>query len=210
MKKNETEPFQSVLAICLLREKGLFMRRHYWKRPAFVALVLFCTLSINHCLFADPGERFTGRQMHNDGGSDHKGGAAGGLAALLLGAANFPVLLSLLLKSLTRFMPESVSLKARIRQLNALQKKYLMKLHYWVNPLALGVAIAHFWSSACRSTAIPELGMGAMLIVSVLGLMITLRLSTPAIRSIVCRLHTNPIITVLVFSALIIGHSVIH
>lgn len=103
-----------------------------------------------------------------------------------------------------------MSLKERTKQLNLRQKKYLMKLHYWVNPLAIGVAIAHFWSSACRTTAMPELGMIAMLIISVLGLMMTLRLSPPSMRGIVFKLHTSPLITILILSFLLIGHSVIH
>jgi hypothetical protein len=84
-----------------------------------------------------------------------------------------------------------------------------MNLHYWLNPLALGIAAAHFFFSECSSTAMPELGMGAMLMVSVLGILLTLRLSPPSMRSIVFKLHTNPIVTILVFFFLVIGHSVI-
>ena len=102
-----------------------------------------------------------------------------------------------------------MSLKERIKQLNLRQKKYLRNLHYWVNPLALGIAISHVWSSECRSTSMPELGMGALLILSILGIMMTLKLSPPAMRRVVFKLHTSPIITILVFSSLLIGHAVI-
>jgi hypothetical protein len=161
-------------------------------------------------LLADPGERFNHRGLRDGGGrADHEGGELGGLAALLFGIANFPVILSILLKTLARLLPDRISLKEKIKLLNLRQKKYLMNLHYWVNPLALGIAIVHFWSSECRSTAMPELGMGAMLLVSVLGLVMTLRLSPPSMRKIVFTLHTHPIVTILVFSFLVIGHSVI-
>jgi hypothetical protein len=186
------------------------MKRLYSKRLISITLILFCALSINLCLFADPGERFNRHQLHDSGGMpDHEGGESGGLAAFLLGVANFPVLLSLLLKSLARLLPDKI-VKEKIKQLNLRQKKRLMKLHYWGNPLALGVAIAHFWSSACRNTAMPEMGIGAMLIVSVLGLMMTLKLSPRAMRSVVFKLHTSPVITILVFLFLLIGHSAIN
>ena len=178
--------------------------------PVCLLLLPLCMLTLNVSVFADPGERFNNHELHDGGGRpDHRGGEAGGLAALLFGIANFPVLLSILLKTMARLLPDRMGLRERIKQLNLRQKKYLMNLHYWVNPLALGIAIVHFWSSECRSTAMPELGMGAMLIVSILGIMMTLKLSPPAVRRVVFRLHTSPIITILVFASLLIGHSVI-
>jgi hypothetical protein len=163
--------------------------------------------------FADQDERVRhGRQISgrmNTGNQDHEGGESGGLAALLFGVANFPVVLSMLLKASASMLPDRRSLRDRIRTLNLRQKKYLMHMHYWVNPLAFGVAIAHFWSSECRSTAMPEFGMVAMLFVFVLGLMMTFKLSPPSMRRFVFKLHTSPIVTILVFCFLLIGHSVI-
>jgi hypothetical protein len=186
------------------------MIRFHSKHLMFVLLLFSCILTIDSPLFADTGERFARQQMrHGDRGLHHKGGELGGLAALLLGISNFPVVLSISIKTLARLLPDRISLKERLKQLNMRQKKHLMKLHYWVNPFALGIAIAHFWSSECRSTAMPELGMGAILIVSILGLIMTLRLSPPAMRRSIVRLHTSPIVTTLVFALLLIGHSVI-
>jgi hypothetical protein len=202
----------SVLAVCHLQEKGLFMIRFHPKQlvPICLLLLTLCMLPLNVSLFADPGERLNNHELRDGGGMrDHRGGEVGALAALLFGIANFPVILSILLKTMARLLPDRMRLKERIKQLNLCQKKYLMNLHYWVNPLAFGIAIAHFWSSECRSTAMPELGMGAMLVVSILGIMMTLKLSPPAMRRVVFRLHTSPIITILVFSSLLIGHSVI-
>jgi hypothetical protein len=175
----------------------------------WLLFLLLCLLALNAPLLAHKNEGFDHRGLHNMGKPDHEGGDLGGLAALLFGIANFPVVLSMLMKALDWLLPDKVSIRERIKQANLFQKKYLMKLHYWVNPLACGVAIVHFLSSECRSTAMPELGMGAMLFVSVLGLVMTLRLSPRFMRKTVFRIHTSPITTILVFSFLLIGHSVI-
>ena len=172
-------------------------------------LLILCTFALEAPLLADPNETFAHRDLHNTGRPDHRGGEAGGLAALLFGVANFTVVLSMTAKALARLLPDKMSLKERIRQGNVFQKKYLMKIHYWVNPLAFGVALVHFFSSECRSTAMPELGLAAMLFVTVLGLMMTLRLSPHFLKKSIFKLHTSPITTIVVFSFLLIGHSVI-
>jgi hypothetical protein len=209
--KNETECSISVLGVCHLQEKGLFVIRFHSKYlvPACLLLLSLFVSALVVPLFANLDEVSHHRELRNSGKPDHEGGEAGGLAALLFGVANLPVVLSMILKTSARVLPGRMGLSDRILSINLRQKKYLMKLHYWVNPLALGIAIAHFFSSQCRSTAMPELGMGAMFLVSVLGLMMALRLSPPSIRRVVFTLHTNPIATILVFSFLVIGHSVI-
>jgi len=106
--------------------------------------------------------------------------------------------MSIIAKTLTRLLPDNMSIKEKIRQANSFQKKYLMKLHYWVNPLAFGVAIFHFLPLNADQTAMPELGMGAMLLVTVLGLLMTLRLSPPFMRKLIFKLHTSPITTIVV------------
>jgi hypothetical protein len=186
------------------------MIRFQSKHLVFLILLFLCVLPIDSPLFADTGERFASHELRHGGGRpDHKGGELGGLAALLFGIANLPVMLSMSIKALANLLPDRTNLNERLKQFNLRQKKHLMKLHYWVNPFALGIAIAHFMSSECSSTAMPELGMGAMLIVSILGLIMTLKLSPPATRRIIFRLHTSPIIAILVFCFLLIGHSVI-
>jgi hypothetical protein len=188
------------------------MIRFRSKQLVPIYLLLFLPLFMSTLmvpLLAHPDEESHHRELRNSGKPDHEGGEAGGLAGFLFGIANLPVVLSMLLKTSARMLPSGMGLRDRISNINLRQKKYLMKLHYWVNPLAFGIAIAHFWSSECRSTAMPELGMGAMLIVSILGIMMTLKLSPPSMRRVVFKLHTSPIITILVFSSLLIGHSVI-
>ena len=69
-----------------------------------------------------------------------------------------------------------------------------MKLHYWLNPVAIGVAIIHFLSTECKATAIPELGLGVMLLICILGLLVTFRLSPASMRKAIFRFHTSPIL----------------
>lgn len=40
-----------------------------------------------------------------------------------------------------------------------MQKKALMWLHYYLNPAILGIALWHWLSSRCKSSALPELGL---------------------------------------------------
>ncbi len=136
-------------------------------------------------------------------------GASGAIAALLLGIANSPVVLSLLLKASAKIMRSRINTRETIRKFNLRQKKSLMWLHYWINPLAIGVAILHFSSSECRSTAFPEIGLIAMTLISALGLLMTFRLSPASISKAVFRLHTNPVLTAAVLSILLIGHLMI-
>jgi hypothetical protein len=113
---------------------------------------------------------------------------------------------SIPVKTLGGLLLDKMRIKERIKQGNVFPKKYPIRLHYWVDPLAFGVAIVHFISSECRSTVMPALGLGAMLSVLVLGFRMTLGLSPPFMRKLIFRLHTNPITTIAVFSFLLIGH----
>ena len=143
-------------------------------------------------------------------GREEKGGEASGqIAAWLFGIANFPVLFSILLKGCAKAMPQSLKLKEAVGQINGKQKRYLMKLHYWLNPVAVGVAIIHFLSTKCEATAIPELGLGMMLLICILGLLVTFRLSPAFMRKAIFRLHTSPIVLIAGIAILLIGHSMI-
>jgi hypothetical protein len=141
---------------------------------------------------------------------EEKGGEASGqIAAWLFGIANFPVLFSILLKGFAKAMPHSLKLKEAVGQINGKQKRCLMKLHYWLNPAAIGVAIIHFLSTKCEGTAIPELGLGVMLLICILGLLVTFRLSPAFMRKAVFRLHTSPIVLIAGIAILMVGHSMI-
>jgi hypothetical protein len=137
------------------------------------------------------------------------GGASGQIAAWLFVIANFPVVLSLLQKACRKLMPQNANLKEAVDQINLRQKRYLMKLHYWLNPIAVGVAIVHFLSAECKATAIPEIGLGAMFLVCILGIMVTFKWSPASMRKIIYRLHTSSFSLFAIVLILAIGHSMV-
>lgn len=152
------------------------------------------------------------RESHQYGqaGNEQRGdGVSGTVAAWLLGIANLPVVLSVLLKTSAKAMQSRVRAREAIKRINLRQKKHLMGLHYWVNPPAIAVAILHFFLSECSSTPFPELGLIAMIFISALGLLMTFRLSPASMSKAVFRLHTNPVLLGAIFSILLIGHSII-
>jgi hypothetical protein len=89
---------------------------------------------------------------------------AGQIAAWLLVAANLPVVLSVLIKWTNRFVPIHAKLKNGLSGFNRFQKKYLMRFHYLLNPLVLGIALWHWLSSRCKSTVLPEWGLIVMVV----------------------------------------------
>ena len=180
----------------------------------FGIFLVFCSiLIVVEQSYADrPGQfgHHTDRDYEYAGKRDDSGSKSlGEISAWLFGIANFPVGLSILLKTCARATSPGEKLKERMERLNRRQKKYLMKLHYWLNPVAFGVAIFHFSLSECRSTLMPELGMGVMFLVFILGLMLTFKLSPASMRKTVFRLHTSPIVMMVVISILLIGHSIV-
>ncbi len=154
-------------------------------------------------------ERYSEKGYAQAGREDHGGEATGVIAAWLFGIANFPVALSILLKAGGKAIPRTSTLKKGIAQANSRQKRYLMRLHYWLNPIAAAVAILHFASAECRSTFIPELGLGMMLLIIVIGLMMTFRMSPAPVRRAFFKVHTSPVSLVAAISILMIGHSLI-
>jgi hypothetical protein len=139
---------------------------------------------------------------------DHGNETTGEIAAWMLGVANFPVALSIILKTCAKFIPPGLNFKDPITRFNRQQKRYLMKLHFWLNPVALGIALTHFSLSTCRSTAFPEWGLGIMLVTVLLGLMMKFRLSPASMRQRVFKFHTSPILLIAAISILLIGHSI--
>ena len=139
---------------------------------------------------------------------DHGNETTGEIAAWLFGVANFPVALSIILKTLAKFVSPRLNLRDPLIKFNRQQKKYLMKLHYWLNPIALGIAITHFLLSTCKSTAMPEWGLVIMLATVILGLMMKFKLSPTSMRQRVYRFHTSPALLIAAISILLIGHTI--
>lgn len=142
-------------------------------------------------------------------GKNDEGSASGGIAGWLLAIANFPVAASILLKAFGKMALPDSGFRETFKRINLRQKKMLMGLHYWLNPLAMSVAIFHFAVAECESTFFPELGLMVMLLVFILGLMIAFKLTPKSMSRAIFKLHTSPISLTIVLSILLIGHSMV-
>lgn len=143
------------------------------------------------------------------GGDDEGNETAGQMAAWLLVAANLPVILSVLIKWTNQFVPLGVGLKDALVRFNRFQKKHLMRFHYFINPLVLGIALWHWLSSRCKSTALPEWGLVVMFALIALGLIMKFNLCPKQLRKRVYRLHTQPLVFIAMLMVLTIGHLIV-
>jgi hypothetical protein len=144
------------------------------------------------------------RSEHDEGNE-----TAGQIAAWLLVAANLPVVLSVLIKWTNRFAPINMGLKNALSGFNRFQKKHLMRFHYLLNPVVLGIAMWHWLSSRCKSTVLPEWGLIVMVGLIALGLIIKLGLCPKPLRKSVYRLHTQPLVLAAMVTVLTIGHLIV-
>jgi len=192
------------------------MRRH---KITMVSLVVIC-IAGSGALFAataiaddDHGvRRYEREDQHSIPflESDNEGNeTAGQMAAWLLLVANLPVALSLLIKGTNRFAPLRAELKKTLVNFNRIQKKALMWLHYYLNPAILGIALWHWLSSRCKSSALPELGLMVMVIVIALGLLIKFKLCPKFFRKYAYQIHTQPLIFIAIFLVLTVGHMIV-
>jgi hypothetical protein len=136
--------------------------------------------------------------------------ATGQAAAWILAAANLNVLLSLFIKG-TRHAALSAQINDRLKRFNQIQKKFLMPVHYVLNPLALGVAFIHFMSatSACKASGLPEWGLALMALITGIGIMVKFKVFPRNLQKNTYRIHTNPIPITLLLAILLIGHAVV-
>ncbi|BBO86715.1 hypothetical protein DSCO28_72810 (plasmid) [Desulfosarcina ovata subsp. sediminis] len=134
---------------------------------------------------------------------------AGQIAAWLLVAANLTVALSVLIKWTNRFAPVNTGLKNTLSGFNRFQKKHLMRFHYLLNPIVLGIALWHWLSSRCKSTVLPEWGLTVMVVLIALGLIMKLGLCPKPLRKSVYRLHTQPLVLAAMVTVLTIGHLIV-
>lgn len=143
------------------------------------------------------------------GKSDEGNETTGQIAAWSLGAANFTIALSILIKGVKRFTPISPELKNSLVKFNNTQKKYLMRFHYLLNPLILGIAFVHYSLSRCRSTTLPEWGLLIMGAIVTLGLILKFKLCPKSFVRSIYRMHTQPAVFLLLISVLLIGHFIV-
>lgn len=133
----------------------------------------------------------------------------GEVAALIFMIANITVLFSLLSKGTVRFIPVGATLKEKIKSLNKFQKKYLMPIHYFLNPVGFIIAFVHFFLSKCITSFLPEFGFGLMAIIGVAGIFVKFKISPKSIRRVVYWLHTNPMPLGFVLTVLFAGHIIV-
>ena len=175
------------------------------------ALLLFVNPSLadDHHKLKGWFERAERDQSSIFGKDDEGNEAAGQIAAWLLVAANLPVVLSVLIKWTNRFAPVNTELKNALAGFNRFQKKHLMRFHYVINPMVLGITLWHWLSSRCRSTALPEWGLVVMVGLIVLGLIMKFGLCPKQLRRSVYQLHTQPLVLVVMVTVLTIGHLIV-
>lgn len=181
------------------------------RRRALIVTVFLLILT-GSVLSSDPGwadKDHHRSRKHFSQGKDHGNEGTGLAAAWILGAANFTVALSLLIKGSNRLLPLKAQNMEQLARFNRFQKKHLMKLHFFLNPLGVGIAFSHWILSHCRSTSLPEWGLICMSIFVGLGVMIKFKLSPKSLRKGIYNLHTHPVFPIVALSILLVGHSMV-
>jgi len=190
------------------------------QKRIIAALTLICITGFG-CLFAASGmadDKHGGRghfereDQHSIPflGTDNEGNeTAGQIAAWLLVVANLPVALSILIKWLNRFIPLWPKLKGLLSNFNRFQKKHLMFLHYYLNPVIIGVVVWHYMSSRCLSTSLPEWGLFLMMSLMTCGILIKFKWCPQVFRKNVYQIHTHPMIFIALILVLTVGHTIV-
>lgn len=115
-----------------------------------------------------------GLSIHEN--DDEGNETTGQIAAWLLAGANLTVALSILIKWTNRFFPVWPEVKSLLSNFNRFQKKHLMRLHYYLNPVIMGVALWHWFESRCKSTSLPEWGILLMVFIMMTGVLMKFKL----------------------------------
>ena len=147
-----------------------------------------------------------GRQLEKD---DDGNEVTGQTAAWLLVAANFTVVLSILVNSLSRYFSFEQKTINTIKRFNQIQKRHLMRFHYVLNPVALGVAWIHFLLSSCRRSPLPEWGLICLGGMVILGFAVKFRLAPKIIKRLVHRLHTGLALISVMVILIVTGHMLV-
>jgi hypothetical protein len=182
-------------------------------------LFLLCFIIFPSLSFADGvgrGDNFKGldaRDGYYYGGDSFQGAgkgsngneATGVLAAFLLILANLTVFISLILKGMNRYFSLQSGTKESINNFNRLQKKHLKAFHYFLNPIAIVIAVVHFNLSSCRSI-LPDLGLVLFLIIGIFGVILKLNLSPKNIYRALYGFHCSAITFIALILLLAMGH----
>jgi hypothetical protein len=134
---------------------------------------------------------------------------AGQIAAWLLVGANLTIAMSILFRWVNNFTPLGLKLKSLLSSFNRSQKKHLMFLHYYLNPVILGIVLWHWLTSRCSSSALPEMGLMVMMVLMGLGIVLKFRLCPMNLRKKVYQIHTHLIFFLSMVLALVVGHTIV-
>ena len=140
------------------------------------------------------------------GGHDEGNETTGQIVAWSLAVANLTVALSIIIRGLKQFAPLGPEAKNTLSRFNSTQKKYLMRFHYFLNPVILAIAAVHWTLSKCKSTALPEWGLLIMAAMVTLGIILKFKLCPKAFLRNVYKVHTQPVFFLILISMLVIGH----
>jgi hypothetical protein len=134
---------------------------------------------------------------------------AGQIAAWLLAGVNLTIAMSILIRWINRFAPLGPNWKSSLNNFNRFQKRHLMLFHYYLNPAILGIVLWHWLTSRCQSSALPEWGLGMMVILMSLGILLKFKLCPTNLRKNVYQIHTHPVFFLVIILALVIGHTIV-
>jgi hypothetical protein len=186
----------------------------------FVSCLLLTAFlsAVPFCLADDHKERGKHHDKHGEGkgdgmlgglfgrGNDEGNEATGQIVAWSLAAANLTVALSLLLKGVKWFAPLGPEVMSSLSRFNSTQKKFLMRFHFILNPVILLLAILHWTLSKCKTTALPEWGLLIMGAVVAMGIVLKFKLCPKDFLKNVYKVHTQPVLFLILISMLVIGH----
>jgi hypothetical protein len=133
---------------------------------------------------------------------------AGQIAAWLLVGANLTIAMSILIRWANNFAPLGPKLKSSLSSFNGSQKKHLMLIHYYLNPVILGIVLWHWLTSRCKSSALLELGLVMMVVLMGLGIILKFKLCPVNLRKNVYQIHTHPLFFLSMVLALVVGHTI--
>ncbi len=156
-----------------------------------------------------PRYNYNDRRRRQVTKEDEGNEVTGQTAAWLLVSANLTVALSILMKGVSRYFPLEPGTRSSINKMNQLQKRYLMRFHFVLNPLALGMAVLHFLLSSCRKSSLPEWGLVFVTMMVLLGLMVRFKVTPRWLRKQVYRLHTGFVTFSTMIILLVAGHHLI-
>jgi hypothetical protein len=190
------------------------------RKLIMAALTLACLTGLVYWLvpsgMADDGHAGKGHSVRksphhiaNSESDDEGNETTGQIAAWLLAGANLTVALSIVIRWANRFSPLWPAAKGFLSSFNRLQKKHLLRVHYYLNPVIMGVALWHWFESRCQSTSLPEWGLFLMVVAMATGILVKFKLCPGGLRKYIYQMHTQPLFFITLILMLTVGHTIV-